>query len=122
MSPEPTPTSIAALIPTPIYLPKVQIECSKCGIVGFVQPGEEVREWAAHFAERHSWATPADLRWLPPADVERIEGQKILSGRWLPITDKYWDTCVIAVRWRFRADDALGIARQSRAAGCADEP
>jgi hypothetical protein len=44
------------------------------------------------------WALPAELRKRPDAD--RIQGQKVLSGRWGAITDPYWDNCVIAVPYR----------------------
>lgn len=46
------------------------------------------------------WATPAELRKRPDAD--RIDGYKVMSGRPAPITDRYWDACVIEVAYRVR--------------------
>lgn len=46
------------------------------------------------------WAKPADLR--EREHGQQIECQNVVSGRWKPAFDHYWDDCVIEVPWRWR--------------------
>jgi hypothetical protein len=45
------------------------------------------------------WSKPTTLRAMSYA--YQIECQNVLSGRWRPLSDPYWDDCVIEVPWRF---------------------
>lgn len=44
------------------------------------------------------WAYISDLR--ARDDLEWIECQNVMSGRWRPAHDAHWDGCVILVPWR----------------------
>lgn len=46
------------------------------------------------------WDTPEALRRRP--DYAQLWGMKVMSGKWAPITDAYWDDCVIAVPFTTR--------------------
>lgn len=41
-------------------------------------------------------------------DADAIECQAVLSGRWKPLSNPYWDDCVIAVPWRVRPESPAG--------------
>lgn len=44
------------------------------------------------------WAKVPELR--ARSDAELIEIQAVMSGRWKPLADPYFDDCVIPVPWR----------------------
>ena len=48
------------------------------------------------------WGVPSDLR--KRIDAHHIECRDSLSGRWRPLMDRYWNNCVIPVRFRREAD------------------
>ena len=52
------------------------------------------------------WETPAVLR--QREDAAAIECVQVLSGRWKPLADPYWDTCVIKVPFRVRRQEGDG--------------
>lgn len=55
------------------------------------------------------WETPAVLRARPDAD--RILCAGVLSGRWKPLSDRYWDTCVIKVPYKVEDRASRGTQR-----------
>jgi hypothetical protein len=47
-----------------------------------------------------NWSTIPALR--ARRGIDQIEVLEVLSGRWKRLSDPYWDTCVIQVRWRYK--------------------
>ena len=51
-----------------------------------------------HTPDPAEWGVPADLR--NRIDAYHLECQDSLSGRWRSLHHRYWNDCVIPVRWR----------------------
>lgn len=58
------------------------------------------------FGRPDAWATPAELRERP--DAANIVCMAILSGRWKPLSDRYWNDCVIKVPFVVEAEGRQG--------------